>query len=406
VEAIVQKTGRSGDGQPIRIVILGPSPRFMSGISYFTMRLANALGPENQVTAVLFRKMLPTRLFPGWRRVGRDIAELDFSPLVRVQEILDWYNPLTWVRATRTLRNAEVIVLEWWTSSVAHMYFALGLLNRRRVPMVIEFHEVVDPLEQSILPIRYYSRVMGRLIRNQADRYVVHSEADKNLIRRHYRIPVEDITIIPHGLYDQYRVIGQDEARKTLGFPEKNIILFFGLLRPYKGVPALIRAFEQLSGSVRSESRLVIAGEAWEDQESVTMAKNSRYAAQITVIDRYVEDREISLLFSASDVLVIPYTRASQSGVAHIAMAYGLPVVASEVGGLVESLGAYRGTTFTRPGDIKGISEGIEKALSVKTRYTVPEELRWERVAERWEELCGELVRGKTTPGIREREGS
>jgi len=399
VVAIVQEPGRSGGGTPIRIAILGPSPRFLSGISYFTMRLANALAPGNQVTAVLFRKMLPARLFPGWRRVGSDITELDFVPGVRVEEILDWYNPLTWATASRTLRNADVIILEWWTSSVAHMYFALGLMNRRKVPVVIEFHEVVDPLEQSILPIRYYSRLMGTLIRRQAVRYVVHSEADRSLIRTHYRIPGKDITIIPHGLYDQYSIIGQDEARKTLGFAEKNIILFFGLLRPYKGVPALIRAFEQLPGPLRSESRLVIAGEAWEDQESVMMAKSSPYAAQITVIDRYVEDREISLLFSASDLLVIPYTRASQSGVAHIAMAYGLPVVASEVGGLVESLGPYQGTTFTRPGDIQGISEGIVRALSGKARYPVPEELRWGRVAERWEELCGALVRGEGSPG-------
>jgi glycosyltransferase involved in cell wall biosynthesis len=401
VVAKVQEPGGSGGGTPLRIAILGPSPRFLSGISYFTMRLANALAPRNQVTAVLFRKMLPARLFPGWRRVGSDITELDFTPGVRVREILDWYNPFTWVTAYLTLRNAEVIILEWWTSSVAHMYFALGLLNRGKVPVVIEFHEVVDPLEQSILPIRYYSRVMGRLIRGQAVRYVVHSEADKSLIRTHYRIPGKDITIIPHGLYDQYRIIGQDEARKTLGFAEKNIILFFGLLRPYKGVPALIRAFEQLPGPLLSESRLVIAGEAWEDQESVKMAKISRYAAQITVIDRYVDDREISLLFSASDLLVIPYTRASQSGVAHIAMAYGLPVVASEVGGLVESLGPYQGTTFTRPGDVQGISEGIERVLSGKSRYPAPEELRWGRVAERWEELCGALVRGEKSPGHR-----
>jgi glycosyltransferase involved in cell wall biosynthesis len=401
VAAKVQEPGGSGGGTPLRIAILGPSPRFLSGISYFTMRLANALAPRNKVTAVLFRKMLPARLFPGWRRVGSDITELDFAPGVSVREILDWYNPFTWVTAYRTLRTTGVIILEWWTSSVAHMYFALGLLNRGKVPVVIEFHEVVDPLEQSILPIRYYSRVMGRLIRGQAVRYVVHSEADKSLIRTHYGIRGKDITIIPHGLYDQYRIIGQDEARKTLGFAEKNIILFFGLLRPYKGVPALIHAFEQLPGPLLSESRLVIAGEAWEDQESVKMAKISRYAAQITVIDRYVDDQEISLLFSASDLLVIPYTRASQSGVAHIAMAYGLPVVASEVGGLVESLGPYQGTTFTRPGDVQGISEGIERVLSGKARYPVPEELRWERVAERWEELCGALVRGENPPGHR-----
>jgi glycosyltransferase involved in cell wall biosynthesis len=391
VVAIEQEPGESDGGTPIRIAILGPSPRFLSGISYFTMRLANALAPQNQVTAVLFRKMLPARLFPGWRRVGSDITELDFAPGVRVQEMLDWYNPFTWVTAYRTLRDAEVIILEWWTSSVAHMYFALGLLNRGKVPVVIEFHEVVDPLEQSILPIRYYSRVMGRLIRRQAIRYVVHSEADNGLIQNQFGIARDLICVIPIGLFDHHTLIEKNKAREALGFREKNIILFFGLLRPYKGVKYLIKAFESLPETIRQESRLVVAGEAWEDKYSVKMAKNSPYATKITVIDRYLEDREISLLFSASDLLVIPYTRASQSGVAHIAMSFGIPIVASEVGGLVESLGAYRGTIFTQPGDVNGIARGIVEALSKEIQYSIPESLKWETIAECWNNLIREL---------------
>ena len=389
--AIDQEPGESGGGTPIRIAILGPSPRFLSGISYFTMRLANALAPGNQVTAVLFRKMLPARLFPGWRRVGSDITDLDFTPGVQVQEILDWYDPFTWVTAYRTLRNADVIILEWWTSSIAHMYFALGLLNRGRVPVVIEFHEVADPLEQSILPIRYYSRVMGRLIRRQAVRYVVHSEADNSLIQNQFGIAGDLICVIPIGLFDHHAIIEKNKAREALGFREKNIILFFGLLRPYKGVKYLIKAFESLPETIRQESRLVVAGEAWEDKDSVKMAKDSPYATKITVIDRYLEDREISLLFSASDLLVIPYTRASQSGVAHIAMSFGIPIVASEVGGLVESLGAYRGTIFTQPGDVHGIARGIVEALSEEIQYSIPESLKWETIAERWNNLIGEL---------------
>jgi glycosyltransferase involved in cell wall biosynthesis len=389
--AIDQEPGESGGGTPIRIAILGPSPRFLSGISYFTMRLANALAPGNQVTAVLFRKMLPARLFPGWRRVGSDITDLDFTPGVQVQEILDWYNPLTWVTAYRTLRKADVIILEWWTSSIAHMYFALGLLNRGRVPVVIEFHEVADPLEQSILPIRYYSRVMGRLIRRQAVRYVVHSEADNGLIQNQFGIAGDLICVIPIGLFDHHTLIEKNKAREALGFREKNIILFFGLLRPYKGVKYLIKAFESLPETIRQESRLVVAGEAWEDKDSVKMARNSPYATKITVIDRYLEDREISLLFSASDLLVIPYTRASQSGVAHIAMSFGIPIVASEVGGLVESLGAYRGTIFTQPGDVNGIARGIVEALSKELQYSIPESLKWETIAERWNNLIREL---------------
>ncbi|WP_319578865.1 glycosyltransferase [uncultured Methanospirillum sp.] len=380
------------------VVIIGPSPRFLSGISYYTLRLSNALADHNKVTSILFRHMLPQRLFPGWKRVGTDLTSLKFSETIKLRDILDWYNPATWIKASNEFRNADVIILEWWTSSVAHMYLALLLLNHTKKPVMIEFHEVVDPLEFSVGPIRVYARVMGRLIRRMACRYVVHSEHDRQLIASHYRIPEYKIGVIPHGLYDQYPVLDQENSKRSLMAEDFFVFLFFGLIRPYKGVIHLIHAFEMLPDTVRDHSLLYIVGEAWEDHASLDAVSRSPAKDRIRLLNKYVSDDEIPLYFSAADALVLPYTRASQSGVAHIGISYGLPIIASQVGGLSESLSGYDGSTLVQSGDENELAHAMEHTYSLGfRRYPVPVDLRWDSIATKYDaEISSMLNRVRT----------
>lgn len=378
--------------EPERVVIIGPSARFLSGISYYTMRLSNALSRRTSVLALQFRHMLPRRLFPGWKRVGDSLSTAGFEKEVQVRELLDWYDPLSWIKASKMARSCDVAIFEWWTSSVAHMYVALQVLLSRRMPVIIEYHEVVDPLEQSIMPIRIYSRVMGSVVRRLADHYIVHSSADRDLVRRMYRVPPEKITVIPHPLYDQYPVLEKSAARRALAIGEENVILFFGLLRPYKGVKYLILAFNDLPPDLVRSTRLMIVGEAWEDRESLGLAGESPNHDRITVVDRYISDDEIPKYFSAADMVVLPYTRASQSGVAHIAMAYGLPVIATRVGGLEEGLRGYRGSFFIEGESPGAIREQIIRCIQGKKVFPVPEHLRWDRIGEAWIAVCSGLL--------------
>jgi glycosyltransferase involved in cell wall biosynthesis len=227
---------------------------------------------------------------------------------------------------------------------------------------------------------------MGRIIRKRAYRFVVHSEHDRQLISSHYRIESSLITVIPHGLYDQYTVMDKEQCKLKLGLEGKYVLLFFGLLRPYKGVSQLVKAFEKISPSILEDTVLIVAGEAWEDQESVDLIKNSQVSDRIVLDNRYISDEDIPVFFSAADLLVLPYTRASQSGVAHIGIAYGLPILATKVGGLVESLGSYKGTRFTEPGDNDGLVLALEDMITQRSRekYEPPEEMRWDRIAEKY----------------------
>ncbi|VVB89942.1 D-inositol-3-phosphate glycosyltransferase [uncultured archaeon] len=381
--------------QKANICIVGPSKRFLSGISYYTIRIANALSDSNNVSVICFRKLLPEFLFPGRRHVGRNISHIDFNPNVRVFDGMDYNNPLTWYSAYRYLNRSkpDVIIMQWWTSSVSHMLLFLKIVGYfMKSKLIIEFHEVIDPMEEAFLPLRLYSGFMGRLLRKNAQAYITHSEPDKKLIAARYGILPEKIHVIPHGLYDQYERINKKTAREKLKIDDEFVILSFGLIRRYKGIPYLIKAFEQLPEIISGKTRLLIVGEVWEDKkELIDIVHSSPLKDKITLIDRYVEDSEVSLFFSAADIIVLPYLRVSQSGVAHIAMTFGKPIIVSDVQGLRESMGGYEGAFFVPPGNSESITKEIIIHLGTQEIYNPPT-IGWDIISRKYLEIISKKV--------------
>ncbi|NIA12234.1 MAG: glycosyltransferase [Nitrospiraceae bacterium] len=374
--------------QNASICIVGPS--ITSGISYYTIGLANALSSHNDVSVVCFRNLLPRILFPGRAHVGRDISDLEFSPDVTIFDGMDYNNPLTWWRAYRFLmkQQPDVIILQWWTSSVAHLHLIIKIINLFiGARLIIEFHEVVDPLEENILPIRWYSKTTGRLLRRNVDGYITHSSSDRGLVAERYHINPDTIRVIPHALYDQYSRIDKIDAKKKLSIKEEFVILSFGLIRKYKGIPYLISADE-----IVRNSRLLIVGEIWDDRGALLrQIDGSKYNDKITLIDEYIPDDRIPLYFSAADVIALPYTRASQSGIAHIAMCFGTPIIVSKVGGLTESMAGYEGTVFVPPCDADAITRAIESQYKLPKLFNPPER-RWNDTAVMYQELIDDLI--------------
>jgi glycosyltransferase involved in cell wall biosynthesis len=374
-----------------KVCVVGPSKKFLSGISYYNIRLANGLAGRYRVAVLCFRNLLPRFLFPGSKHVGKDLAKVDYSPDVSVFDGMDYNNPLTWLRAYGFLRRErpDLILLQWWTSSVAHMHVLIGLMNvTLGAKVVIEFHEIVDPLEESILPIRLYSRIMGRLLVRSASMYITHSESDRKLLVEKYRMGPEKIHVVPMGLYDHYSGMDKAAARQMLGVDGDNVILSFGLIRPYKGIPYLIKAFGELPEATARSSRLLLVGEIWEDRAAVEGAIAAcPYRDRITLVDRYVSDDEVPRYFSAADVVVLPYLRASQSAVAHVAMAFGRPIIVSRVGGLQESMADYAGTYFVPPADPAAIREAIMRIGSERPGPFEPPRRGWDEIAGRYAKI-------------------
>ena len=337
----------------MKICVVGSSKQFFSGITTHTIFLANALAERNQVSVIPLRKLLPRFLFPGRQHVGKEQYSVDFDRGIDVYRGMDYNSPLSWLGAYRFLREhrPDAIIMLWWSSSVAHMQLFLKLANRCGIgaKVVLEMHEVVDPLEESILPIRLYSRLAGRRLVKGLDAYTTQSQFDSGLVSKVYGISEEKVSVVLVGLYEDYmQPLDSGLCKRELGMEQEFTILYFGLIRHYKGVPHLIEAFDALPPEVAGRSRLLIVGEVWEEGDMLRrLIDDSPNRHHITLVAQYVADDMIPRYFSAADVVVLPYLRASGSGVLHIAMPYGKPVITSDLEPLRESLQGYGGAAFT-----------------------------------------------------------
>lgn len=151
-------------------------------------------------------------------------------------------------------------------------------------------------------------------------------------------------------------------------------VLFFGTIRPYKGLEYLVRAFDQLSEDEASRYRLLIVGETWEGwTEPLELAALSPHREPITIVNRYVRDDEVSAFFAIADVVALPYTRSSASGPLSIAMATGLPTVLGDVGGLRDGAAGYPGITWVPPRDVDALTAALRLVPEFKgQRYADP----------------------------------
>jgi glycosyltransferase involved in cell wall biosynthesis len=143
-------------------------------------------------------------------------------------------------------------------------------------------------------------------------------------------------------------------------------VLFFGLIRPYKGLEDLIRAFSSMSEQEAASRWLTVVGETWEGcTEPARLIEASQHADRITFVNEYVPDEVVAAAFAHADLVVLPYHRSSSSGILHVAMSWGLPVVLTDVGGLPEAAEGYEGAVFVPPGDPAMLKVGIDRAVQM-----------------------------------------
>ncbi len=375
VASVDRREGKldSARGQrPQGICVVGSGPHFLSGISYYTNKLVNELGRHHRVSAILMRELLPKRFYPGRERVGASLTHFTYPPGSKVFDGVNWWWGRSIVRALALLRSErpDVIVFQWWSGTVLHTYLALAALGRLRgARMILEFHEVLDTAETEIALARWYVRALLPLLLRMCDGYVVHSEFDREALEKTYSLGDTPITMIPHGPYDQYKEDYVDD-RNRASEEGPCQLLYFGVIRPFKGVEDLIAAFNSLSDEEVKGFRLKVVGETWEGcTRPREMIARSPHRDRIEFINHYVKDDEVACLLSSADAIVLPYHRSSSSGPLHLAMASGLPVVVTAVGGLVEATMGYEGAIQIPPKDPDSIREALRRVRTMRGRH-------------------------------------
>ncbi len=364
------------ENRQLRVCVVGAGKRFLSGISYYTLHLVNALAYTDKVSVILMRQLLPTRFYPGRKRVGANLTQLEYASTVQVFDGVDWYWLPSIFRSLIFLirEHSDVIVFQWWSGTVLHSYLVLALAARLlKAQVVIEFHEVLDTAEAKRPLAQSYVRFIAPFVIRLAHGFVIHSEYDEQLLRRHYDLGKRSIALIPHGPYDIYQSTDSKLGHRAAPASCCNL-LFFGVIRPFKGLEDLIMAFDALPENEIANYWLTIVGETWEGWTLPTnLINQSRYRDRITFVNHYVSDAEMAQFFANADAVVLPYHRSSTSGPLHIAMSCGLPVVVTRVGGLVEAVANYRGAVLVPSEDSTALKNALVQVAQLRgTRYSNP----------------------------------
>jgi len=293
-----------------RVVVVSPVVPFRGGISHSNTALCRNLSEKNEVLAVSFK-----RLFPSWLYSGRFQRENKSPPSdLNVVECLDSVNPLSWWKTVKVIRDfkPDLVVFQWWTVFLFPCYlFISRLLSCEKVVVC----QNVLPHKQGLLDV-----FLAKVFFAGVDRFVVLAESEKRELAKLTSKPSALLLEPSYGLGG--KDISKELALKRLGF-NRPFVLFFGFVRPYKGLKWLLEAFP----SVKQDVDLRVVGEFWGKDKYDLNQKN------VFVEDRYVSDEEMALYFRACDVLVLPYESSTQSGIIQVAFELGVPVITTTVGG-------------------------------------------------------------------------
>lgn len=356
----------------MKIALLGPAPPFKGGIALFADHLAQEfLDLGHEVLFFNFKKQYPALIFPGGKQ------EEGGEPSAESVRLLTPWLPHTFEKTIKAINSFEpdIIIISWWLPFFAP---AFGYILRRikKGKKLILAHNIIPheswPLSKSLLRFAF----------KPADGIVVLSKACmkdlKGMVSNRLALKAHQ------GFHPLYSTFGQDIS-KTNTHPT---LLFFGMIKPYKGLDVLLNAMPLIQKEI-PDIRLIIAGSVYKDQALYEdMIEKLELRDAVETHFRYVKDEEVEELFRKSDLCLLPYKTATQSGVIATSYSYETPVIASDVGGLGEYIDEGKTGTLVPPDDAPALAQAVidfykhEELLLMQEHIAkIKEEQSWNSLA-------------------------
>ena len=317
----------------MKIALLSCFYPYRGGISQFNTYLYEELGKRNIVKAFNFTRQYPEILFPGKTQY---VTQDDEAVPVESTSLLDTANPFSYIKTYKAIKEwgPDVLIVRYWMSWFAP---SLGYITRRMKKhcKVISILDNVIPHE----PHFFDAPLTKYFLKGSTGSVTLCEAVSKDLLKLS---PDKKYTVIQHPLYSHFgQKLQREEAERKLGLePGKKNLLFFGLIRAYKGLDILLEAF----GKLPDDYQLIIAGEPYGSfdkyQEIIDSLPNKD---RIRMNLKYIKDSEVKDYFSAADLAVLPYRSATQSGISSVSYHFEVPMIVTDTGGLRETIGD-RGT--------------------------------------------------------------
>lgn len=377
-----------GQDRRAPIVLVGPVHPLRGGIAQFTTQVYEGLSRTHRVEVISF-----SRQYPGWLFPGRtQLDESRTAQVVPALRMIDSLSPWSWWRTAAhitTLQPSAVVFMHWMSFfAPAYGTIARRLKARGGTRIVFLCHNF-HPHEAS-----RFDRVLTPYGVRHVDGILALSESVAREARS--AAPHAEVRCVPHPVPTIFAPLpAAADARRKYGIPpDELVLLFFGHIRAYKGLPILLRAMPQILR--QRPCRLLIAGEFYEPRKKYDrLIAELGVGERVTIVDHYLPNEEVPEVFAAADVCVLPYVSATQSGVAKVAYGFGKPVITTDVGGLAEEVIDGETGYIVPPHNPEAIAAAVERFCRERGEHdfvTAIEHLRttlsWEPLLEALEEMA------------------
>ena len=314
----------------LKIFIIGPAFPLRGGPAQFNENLCLELNKEGHDAQIISYKLqYPNFLFPGSSQFEKSgSAPQD----IKIHTILNTINPFNWLMVARFIRKQkpDFILFRYWLPFFGPCLGTIGKL--------VKSHTKVLALTDNIIPHekRIGDHIFTKYFVKNCDGFIAMS-----------KVVLNDLSIFtqnlnkaysPHPMYENYGdPISIDLARKKLNLnPHDKIILFFGLIRHYKGLDILLEALA--APEIKNQGvKLLIAGEFYDDKNFYLQLIKKLYLQDCVIVhDKFIPNDEVRDYFCASNLVAQTYRNATNSGVTMVGYFYEKPMLVTNVGGLSE----------------------------------------------------------------------
>lgn len=363
-----------------KVVFFSALPPYRGGISDFSELVVSAMEQLCDLKAFTFKKQYPNFLFPGKTQLSHNKLSKSYP------RIVSGFNPLSYFSAVRQLKKSSptIFITNYWMTFFAPMNVFFSKSLKKDCLKIAIIHNLI-PHEK-----RFFDSFFNRIFVKSFDGFIVLSESvKKDLLAID---PAAKHCLLKHPCYNLFgEKIARKEAAAALGLdPTKKILLFFGLIRNYKGLDLLLQAFSNLS----NEFSLLIAGEVYGDEITYTNLITKSKNKNIHFVNQFIDEQDVKLYFSVADLCVLPYKSATQSGIQALANSFCLPVLISNVGGLAEDIVDEKNGFILNDINPLAIQHKIEEIFNENKMIQVEENLKHENLLldDSWTKFSESLI--------------
>lgn len=321
------------DTRKKKIVIVGPAYPYRGGNSLFVSYVSDSLKREFDVKVINYKLLYPSILFPGTTQLDKSNVLIK---RVENERIINSINPFTWIKAAIKIRKEkpDLIVFDWWHPFFSFCHFTISFLVQKGFENKVLFITENFVSHEGHLIDKLLTRIG---LKNASAFLTLSDKVEKDLRLSGYQKMIYRSEL---PIYECYKPdVPLEQTKERFGYmPDSKVLLFFGYVRKYKGLDLLIDAMPDIIKEF-PEIRLLIVGEFYDDPKPYfDKIKELGISNYVKIINKFVSNEEVGEYYLASDLNILPYRSATQSGILNVSYGFLKPVLVTNVGGLSESV--------------------------------------------------------------------